>query len=98
ARAENNRNLLNLIVAETFVRHSKLTEGEYLKKIGFDKTNKTEDEAVRISMFNVLLETTKELIKAKGIFNMANNLMKVYLLDQGIEEKDIEKVDDSNGK
>lgn len=87
ARQSHNKNLLNLIIAETFARHSKLNEEEFLKAIGFENSGKTEDEAIRIAMFNVLTEATNLFIKAKGIFNTASGLLRTYLLDEKIEEE-----------
>ena len=58
-------NLVKYIIAATFARHSKMSEEDYLKDIGFADSGKTEAEAIRISIFNVLTETTAELLKAK---------------------------------
>lgn len=74
-------NLMNMIIAKTFSRHSKMSEEEFLKDIGFDGAGKTEDEAVRIAFLNVLTETTKQLIQAKQSFRNASALMKLYLTD-----------------
>lgn len=74
-------NLMNFIIAKTFSRHSKMTEEEFLKDIGFEGSGKTEDEAVRIAFLNVLTETTKQLIQAKQSFRNASSLMKLYLTD-----------------
>jgi len=68
-------NLMNFIIAKTFSRHSKLTEEEYLKEIGFAGSGKTEDEATRIAMFNILVESTKQLLQAeKGIETIGRTL------------------------
>lgn len=85
-------NLVNYIIATTFARHSKLTEEEFLKEIGFEETGKTEDEAVRIAMFNVLTATTNELLKAKNTIKMAHALMKTCLIDEKIV------IDDKKGE
>lgn len=76
-------NLMNFIIAKTFSRHSKMTEEEFLKDIGFEGSGKTEDEAVRIAFLNVLTETTKQLIQAKQSFRNASALMKLYLTEKG---------------
>ena len=85
-RAENHEadNLLNYIIGSTFSRHSKLSEEEFLKEIGFENSGKTEEEAIRIAMFNVLVATTNELIKAKQSIKMASSLMKTCLIDEKI--------------
>ena len=87
-RAENHEadNLLNYIIGSTFARHSKLNEEEFLKEIGFENSGKNEDEAIRIAMFNVLVATTNELIKAKQSIKMAHSLMKTCLIDEKIVE------------
>lgn len=80
-------NLLNYIIATTFARHSSLSEEEFLKEIGFDGSGKTEDEAIRIAMFNILVATTNELLKAKRSIAMANALVKTCLIEEKIEEE-----------
>lgn len=89
-RAENHEadNLLNYIIGSTFSRHSKLSEEEFLKEIGFENSGKTEEEAIRIAMFNVLVATTNELIKAKQSIKMASSLMKTCLIDEKIVENE----------
>lgn len=81
-------NLLNYIIGSTFARHSKLSEEEFLKEIGFENSGKTEDEAIRIAMFNVLVATTNELLKAKNSIKMAHSLMKTCLIDEKIVEEE----------
>ena len=87
-RAENHEadNLVNYIIGSTFARHSQLSEDEFLKDIGFENSGKTEDEAIRIAVFNVLVATTNELLKAKQSIKMAHSLMKTYLIDEKITE------------
>lgn len=82
-------NLVNYIIASTFARHSKLSEEEFLKEIGFEETGKNEDEAVRVAMFNVLTALTNELLKARQSIKMAHSLMETCLIDKKIikEEK-----------
>lgn len=81
-------NLLNYIIGSTFSRHSKMTEEEFLKEIGFDGSGKTEDEAIRIGIFNVLVATTSELIKAKKSLKMAHSLIQTCLIDKKIVEEE----------
>ena len=87
-RAENHEadNLVNYIIGSTFARHSQLSEDEFLKEIGFENSGKTEDEAIRIAVFNVLVATTNELLKAKQSIKMAHSLMKTCLIDEKITE------------
>ena len=79
--------ILNMIVGKTFARHSKLTEEEYLKEIGFEGSGKTENEAFRIAIFNLLTQTTRELLRAKDSFRYASSLMALYLKGESIQEE-----------
>ena len=81
-------NLLNYIIGATFARHSKMSEEEFLKDIGFENSGKTEDEAIRISIFNVLVATTNELLKAKNSIKMAHSLLKTCLIDEKIVKEE----------
>ena len=87
-RAENHEadNLVNYIIGSTFSRHSQLSEDEFLNEIGFENSGKTEDEAIRIAVFNVLVATTNELLKAKQSIKMVHSLMKTCLIDEKIVE------------
>lgn len=86
AQEKTGDNLMSMIIAKTFARHSKMNEEEYLKDIGFEDSGKTEDEAVRIAFMNILVETTKQLLIAKQSFKNASSLMKTYLIDENIAE------------
>lgn len=88
-KAENHEGqaIMNMIIGKTFARHAQLTDEEYLKEIGFENSGKTEDEAIRIAILNVLVATTSELLRAKDSFKMASALMKLYLNDEGIAEE-----------
>lgn len=79
-------NLLNFIVAKTYARHSKLTESEFIKEIGFDGSGKTEAEAIRMSIMNILIESMNEMLKMKDTIKMTNALLKTYLIDEKITE------------
>lgn len=88
ALAHEGNSLMNMIIGKTFARHSKLTEEEFLKEIGFEDSGKTEEEAVRIAILNLLVATTNELLRAKDSFRLASSLMKLYLNDEGIVEEE----------
>ena len=90
ARDHDADNLLSFIIAKTYARHSEMSEEEFLKDIGFADSGKTEDEAIRIGIFNVLVETTKQLFEAKNSLQIAHGLLKTYLIDEKIT-KDEEK-------
>ena len=79
--------IMNMIIGKTFARHSQLTEEEFLKEIGFEDSGKTEDEAIRIAVFNLLVATTNELLRARESIKMTTALMKLYLNDESIAEE-----------
>lgn len=82
--------ILNAIIAKTYARHAEMSEDEFLKEIGFEGSGKTEDEAVRIAMFNLLIELTNQLIQTKNSLRYATEMLKTYLLDEKLtveEEK-----------
>lgn len=71
--------ILYKIITTTYARHQDLTEEEFLKEIGFEGSGKTEDEAIRIGLCNLLIETTKQLFEirnAVGYLNGIFNLLK----------------------
>ena len=90
AEEQRANSIMNLIIAKTFARHSKMSEEEYLKEIGFEGSGKTEDEAIRISFLNLLVETTNQLLRAKETFKISSALLKTYLIDENITEKSVE--------
>lgn len=52
-------NLMRYLIAETFARHSELSEEEFLKELGFDPEKIGEDKAVRIALYNIIIEIMK---------------------------------------
>lgn len=81
-------NLMNFIIAKTFSRHSRMSEEEFLKEIGFEGSGKNEEEAVKIAMFNVITETMNQLLRAKQSLKMGVSLMKLYLNNESAVEKE----------
>lgn len=81
-------NLMNLIIAETFARHSKLTEEEYLKRLGLDKSGKPEEDALRIAKFNVMIEITRTIFELKEKLRLANQVLKTMVLEEEMTEND----------
>lgn len=80
-------NLLNFIAAKTYVRHSKLSEQDFLKEIGFEETGKSEDEAINIAKMNVYIETTNRLFNIINTIKIATELLKVCLIDEKKEKQ-----------
>ena len=55
-------NLIRYIIAETFARHSKMSEEEFVKELGFDPKI-GEDKAIRIASYNIIIEIMKLKLK-----------------------------------
>ena len=75
--------LLNAIIAKTYSRHALMNEKEFLQDIGFGESGKSENEAVRIAISNLLIEMTGTLFKSKNSINYVNEMLKIYLLNEG---------------
>lgn len=86
-KSAKHQNLMNLIIAETFSRHSKLSDEEFLEAIGFKDSGKTEDEAIRISKYNLLLAITKKFLSIEEKMNFIYGIMKTYLIDENLVEE-----------
>lgn len=100
-RSERHQNLMNTIIAETFSRHSRLSEEEFLEKIGFKDTGKAEDEAVRIAKFNALIGITRKIFNIEEKVNFITGVFRTYLLEEGLVEEVDEaelKKDDEKGE
>ena len=59
----------------------------FLKKIGFEGSGKSEEEAIRIATFNVLVEATMELFRAQNSLKFTKNTLDLFLNGQKSEEK-----------
>jgi hypothetical protein len=81
-------NLVNYLVATTFARHSQLSEEEFLEEIGFAGSGKTEEEAIRIAIFNVLVASMNEFLKARQGIKMVHSLIKTCLVDEKITKEE----------
>lgn len=88
ALAHEGNQIMNMIIAKTYARHHGLTEEEYLEKIGFKESGKTEEEAIRIGKLNLMVSMTNELLRARQGLKMVTALLKTYLVDEDITEKE----------
>lgn len=79
--------IMRSIIAKTYSRHALLSEEEFLKKIGFEGSGKSEEEAIRIATFNVLVEATMELFRAQNSLKFTKNTLDLFLNGQKSEEK-----------
>lgn len=80
-------NLLNFIVAKTYARHAKMTEEEFLKDIGFEGSGKTENEAFRIALMNMLIAISNKLIDTRQKIQNITQCFKMMLVDDGDKEE-----------
>lgn len=87
-RNREHTSILNQIIAETMMRDLGLSEKEYLKKIGFDKTNKSEIEAHRISMYNIVLDMQKVILSIERQIEMINGTLEAFMLEKGMGERE----------
>lgn len=87
-RNREHNSVLNEIIAETMMRDLGLDEKEYLKKIGFDKTDKSEIEAHRISMYNIVLDMQKVILSIERQMDMINDTLEVFMLEKGMAERE----------
>ena len=74
--------LLNFIRAKTYARHANLTEEEYLKEIGFEGSGKTENEAFRVALMNLLIETSNKIIDTRKKIQNITECFKMNLIDK----------------
>lgn len=88
--AESHNGIMNTIITQTFTRHAGLPEKTYLKRLGFKNVKISEERAVRIAKFNVILELTKTLLDCVGKANMITNFYRTYLQENDFVEKETE--------
>ena len=88
ALAHEGNQIMNMIIAKTYARHHGLDTEEYLEKIGFKDSGKTEEEAIRIGKLNLMVAMTNELLRARQAFKMVSALLKTYLVDEDITKEE----------
>lgn len=88
-KAKEHKEMLNLMVSSTFARHADLNEEEYLNKIGFKDKGIGEDKAVRVALFNGVIELAKLTLDINSKLKMCNKIMQVFMLDNGIKEEKV---------
>ena len=87
------RDIMYYIIASTYARHSKLTEDEFLEEIGYSGSGKTEDEAIRISIVNLLVEMTKVLIMTRQEMDGIKSVVEVSLSATDDEKEKISETE-----
>ena len=78
-------NLVKYIIAETFARHSKMSEEEFLKEIGFDGKGIDEDRAVRIGCFNIMISMMNYMLEIENKLATTVATMKLCMEEKGEE-------------
>lgn len=105
-RNREHNSVLNEIISLTMMRDLGLEEKEYLKKIGFGETDKTEEEAHRISIYNIVLDMQKVILSIERQLEMINGTFEAFMLEKGMAEREtesefkdrLEKEKESDGK
>lgn len=78
-------NILNAIISTTFTRHNDLTEQEFKERLKAEKSKLNEEQLIRVGMFNIVVELTKEVFRLQQKTNLTAETIKL-LLDN--EEKE----------
>lgn len=81
-------NLLNFIIAKTYARQANMTEEEFLKNIGFEGSGKTENEAFRIALMNVLIALSNKIIDTRQKIQDITQCFKMVLVDEEENKKE----------
>lgn len=81
-------NLLNFIIAKTYARQAEMSENEFLESIGFAETGKSENEAFRIALMNILIAISNKVIDSRQKIKNITECFKLMLVDNKENEKD----------
>lgn len=65
-----------------------MTEEEFLKSIGFDGSGKTENEAFRIALMNVLIALSNKIIDTRQKIQDITQCFKMMLVDEEENKKE----------
>ena len=83
------QHLLTFMCGKTFSRHALLSEEEFLKEIGFDPATTTEDDAVRLSLANLLNALSCKALQIQDALKMTRN---IAIIKSGKSEEEIMKI------
>ena len=81
-------NILNAIISTTFTRHNDLTEKEFLERLKAENSGLNEKQLVRVAMFNMFVEFTKEILRLQQKTNLMAQTMEVVLKEKENGKKD----------
>ena len=73
--------LLNLIIAKTLVRHNDLDDEAFKAELGFKDSPRDEDALLRLAIFNLLVATSKEVVRATECVKRTTATMKLLCED-----------------
>ena len=68
------QHLLVFMSGKTFARHANLSEEEFLKEIGFDPATTKEDDAVRLSIANLVSNISSVALQIKDALKMTRQI------------------------
>lgn len=94
------QHLLVFMSGKTFARHALLDEEEFLKEIGFDPKETNEEDAVRLSIANLLNGISSKALQIK---NALKTTRQIAIIRSGKSEEEImsainEKKEQQNGR
>lgn len=78
-KLEKGLNVLNTIINETFCRHNELTDEEYKEKLKIKDADISEDRIVKVGIYNVLVELTKEVFRLQQKTNLTAGTIQLFL-------------------
>ena len=92
--------LLVFMSGKTFARHALLSEEEFLKEIGFDPKETTEEDAVRLSIANLVNGISSKALQIRDALKMTRQ---IAIIKSGKSEEEImklieEKKEQENGR
>lgn len=80
--------LLEAIILKTYSRHALLSEEEFLEEIGFKGSGKSEEEAVRIAVANLLIAMTSEIFKMQNSVKNTKEMLKSFVNEDYVKEEE----------
>jgi hypothetical protein len=85
-KLENGLGVLNTIINETFCRHNDLTEEEYKEKLNAKESEFDETRLIRVGMYNILIELTKEVFRLQQKTNLTAGTIQLFLKEKENEQ------------
>lgn len=83
------QHLLVFMSGKTFARHALMSEEDFLKEIGFDPKEIKEEDAVRLSIANLINGISSKALQIK---NALKTTRQIAIIKSGKSEEDIMKL------